>query len=199
MLPGSKSKNQNYGYSNPIYYKPLKTKTMKKITMIAVLCLFSLVSVYSQQNDQILIKKRNYMLNDKKLTNDELKTLLRSDPESGAMLKKAGINYTVGYILLTTGSLCALTGAVISFAESAKQASDVSNGKISSSSGSAGLAPILVGAGLVIAAVPFVVTGNKQLKKSINLYNAKRTSGYNTKVKLDFNLSTSGVGIACRF
>jgi hypothetical protein len=173
-----------------------------KSLAIAVFCFLCSFSSYSQSNNLIVKSKGGYMLNDKKLKGKDLKTLLKTYPESSAMLKKASTNYTIGYVFLIPGSLAVLTGAVMSFASTAKEASDVSNGNTSTSTsgGASGLGPILVGGGLVLISVPFILTGNSQMKKSIKLYNSKQTTGQNINgIKVNLRPEPTGISIVCQF
>lgn len=110
-----------------------------------MLFLFSAVAVLAQSNGQIVTKKGRYYVDDKQLSNKELKSLLKSNPESAVPLKKSKTILTVGYVLdgvTVVGLMVASVGAL----------------------------PAVLGG--VIIAVPFILVSNKQLKKSVETYNS---------------------------
>ena len=171
---------------------------MKRAILISLVCVIGVLTTFSQGKDQISLVKKRFYVNERQLSNTELKTMLKSTPESAAMLGKATTNQTIGTVLVGVGTVSCLVGATMTLLSSAKQASDVSSGKSSSSSGT-GLLPVVVGAGFVFAGLPFILTGSKQLTKSVNLYNAKHTSANSAKTRLDFSVAPTGLRMAIRF
>jgi hypothetical protein len=118
---------------------------MKKITLLMVLCLFTAFIVVAQSNEQIIVKKNRYYQNDKKLKNRELKTLLKSDPESAEMLKKSNSIFTIGIVT----EVVVAVGVVV--------ATGYTLGVL----------------GGVAVALPFTVVSQNKFNKAIEIYNSK--------------------------
>jgi uncharacterized membrane protein YkgB len=145
---------------------------MYKLILISLLCVFCTATVLSQTNDQIIIKKGRYYVNDKQIKNKELKSLLKSEPESAAAFKKAKTFSTIGYIVMvpTIIVLVPTTGAL----------------------------PAALGGMLV--ATPFILISNKHMKKSIVIYNSKHgATGFRNELKLDVVLNQNDVGVSYNF
>lgn len=158
-------------------------------------------AVASQTNEQIELKKKRYYQNDKKLTNKDLKSILLSDPESAVEYKLAKKNSTIAAIPAGIGTVLCLYGTAVSLKQSADESNAISDGDLYyESDQSKFVSPILIGAGLVVVAIPFMISSNSHLKKSVTIYNSKRTStGYRDEMKLEFGLTQNGVGVVYRF
>jgi len=104
-------------------------------------------AVVSNDGKQILVKKGRYYVDEKPLKGKELKSLLKSDPESAAAFKKSKTTAGVGYVLeaVTIIVLMPTVGAL----------------------------PGLLG-GLLVA-TPFIIISSKQQKKAIEIYNSKHS------------------------
>jgi hypothetical protein len=174
---------------------------MKKIILISMLCLFGTLTVSSQTNEQIELKKKRYYLNDKKLNNKELKGILMSNPESAAEYKIAQKNSTIGTVPAIAGSALVLYGTVVMLKQSVDESNAISNGDIYyESDPSKYVTPILIGCALGLSAIPFALASNKHLKKSVSIYNSKKSAtGYRNEMKLNFGLTQNGVGVTCHF
>ena len=166
-----------------------------------VLLIIFVVNGNSQTNDKtITIQKKKYSQQGKVLTSGELKTLLSENPGSSAEYKKFKSNSNIGTPFLIAGSLAALGGAVLSFTSSAKQASDINNGKVSSSSTTGlSLALVIAGAGCVIVGAAFLLPANKHFKKAINAYNANVSGVTSKSVKLNLMVKSAGLGVRVAF
>lgn len=152
------------------------------------------------QNDaQIVLKKKSAYLNDKNLTRNELKDLLLSDPKSAIEYNKAKENATVGMVPMILGTGLALYGSIVSLSSSVSDANSISSGKIETTDPPKYMTPIIAGCGLVLIGIPFIIASNSHIKKSINLYNSKQTTGYNSNQKLELGLTQNGVGLVYRF
>ena len=103
------------------------------------------------------------------------------------MLKKAQTNSTIGVIPMTAGVVIILGAEIYNLSQTA-------SGKTVNV-----LGPVIIGAGLVIVGVPFVLVGSSQMKKSIQLYNSKHTTGYNDNLKLELGITQNGIGLTCKF
>jgi len=152
------------------------------------------------QNDaQIVLKKKSAYLNDKKLTRNELKDLLLSDPKSAIEYNKAKENATIGMVPIILGTGLALYGSIVSLSSSVSDANSISNGKIETTDPSKYTTPIIAGCGLVLIGIPFIIASNNHIKKSINLYNSKQTTGYNGNQMLELGLTQNGIGLVYKF
>ena len=174
---------------------------IKVIFLTIIFAFVSSFSGFSQTGNQIELKKKRYYQNDKKLKSKELKSILLSDPESAVEYKIAKKNSTIAAVPAGIGSLLCFYGVGVMLKQSADESNAISNGDIYyQSDQSKFVTPVLVGTGLIIVAVPFMISSNKHLKKSVSIYNSKKTStGYRDEMKLNFGLTKNGVGITCSF
>jgi hypothetical protein len=167
---------------------------MKKVILISMLCLFGTLAVSAQTNEQIVIKKKRYYLNDKKLNNKELKSILLSEPESAIEYKLAKKNSTIAMVPALAGTGLVIYGTIVMLG----QADDEANGETVDQS--KWVTPTLIGAGLVVVSFPFIISSNSHLKKSVTIYNSRKpATGYRDVMKLDLGLTQNGVGITCSF
>lgn len=149
----------------------------------------------SNNNDPIVLKKKRYYLNDKQLSNKELKTLLNSQQESAYEYKKASTNMAVGTVMIGAGSVVLIISALNPPSEDEGPLPGVSRQEMNKH-----LTPVYIGAGIVLLGIPFILSGSKHFKKSINIYNSKQTAaGYRNELKLDIGLTRNGVGVTCYF
>jgi hypothetical protein len=109
----------------------------------------------SMNKSQILVKKGRYYVDDKPIKGKELKTLLKSDPESAVYYKKSKTFATVGYVLEVPAVLLIYSVA--------------------------GVIPGILGG--VLVATPFLIVSNKHMKKSIEIYNSKHSSNTTPELK----------------
>lgn len=169
---------------------------MKKLILFSVIFAFVCsFSGFSQTGTQIELKKKRYYQNDKKLTNKELKSILMSNPESAAEYQIAKKNSTIGAVPMVAGAALCLYGSFAMLKSSVDEANAIENGESYEETGY--VAPTLIGAGLVLVGVPFILSSGKHLKKSITIYNSKQSLGYYPQ--LEFGLTQNGVGITYRF
>ena len=169
---------------------------MKKLILVSLICAFSTVVVLSQTTDQLVKEKRQYSLNNKKLNNKELKAILKSDQESAIVYKKAQTATTIGSVFAGVGTVVILIAALNPPAEKEGPLP----GLVSDEEMNKHLVPVFIGAGIVLAGIPFLISGNMQLKKSITIYNSKHTvTGFRNELKLDIGISQNGVGLVYRF
>ncbi|GAB1451545.1 hypothetical protein MASR2M47_16010 [Draconibacterium sp.] len=172
---------------------------MKKLILFSVILAFICsFSGLSQTNNQIVLNKKRYYQGDKKLTNKELQRILMSNPESAAEYKIAKKNGTIGTIPMVAGTALCLYGAFAMLKSSIDETNALNNGEYYEES-TAYVAPILIGAGLVVVGIPFALSSIKHTKKSISIYNTNQTTGYREIQKLEFGLTQNGVGITYRF
>ena len=114
------------------------------------------------------------------------------------MAKKNG---TIAAVPAGIGAALCLYGTVVALKQSADESDAIANGDLYyESDQSKFVTPILVGAGLIVVAMPFMISSNKHLKKSVTIYNSKKTStGYRDEMKLDFGFTQNGIGVTYHF
>ena len=180
------------------------TKIEEKKVVVEVPVEKSIVAAptaFTQNNDPIVLKKKRYYLNNKQLNNKELKGLLLSKQESAYEYKKASTNIAIGTAIIGAGTALCLYGTAVSLKQSVNESNAISDGNLYyQSDQSKFVTPILIGAGLVLVGIPFVLSSNQHLKKSITIYNSKQTAtGYRNELKLDIRLTQNGIGVTYHF
>jgi hypothetical protein len=171
---------------------------MKKLFVLTIIFAFvSSFSGFSQTGNQIELKKKRYYQNDKKLTSKDIKSILLSDPESAVEYQLAKKNSTIAAVPMLAGAGLCLYGSFASLKSSIDQTNAINNGEYYEEKSYLG--PVLLGAGLVVVGLPFALSSNKHLKKSIDIYNKNQTTGYSDIQKLEFGLTQNGVGVVYRF
>lgn len=179
--------------------KQQKLIAPKKLIVVLFACFLSATSVFAHSTNQIVFNKKSAFFNDKKLSKQELADILMSEPASAAEYQKAKSNSTIAAVPLILGTGLCLVGAVISLTSSVDDANSISKGSLETTDPAKYMTPILAGAGLVLIGIPFALSSNKHMKKSVMLYNSSRTTGFIDKVQLDFGFTQNGVGVVCRF
>lgn len=172
---------------------------MKTLFLILFTSLLCANLSFSQNSNEIVLLKKRYYQNEKKLTNNDLKSILLSNSESAAEYKIAKKNSTIAAVPMVAGTALCLLGSFSMLKSSIDETNAINNGDIYYEASTAYVAPVLLGAGLVLAGVPFALASNKHLKKSISIYNSNQATGYRDIQKLEFGLTQNGVGITYRF
>jgi len=173
---------------------------MKYFIILLVTFLWCICSVIGQENIPITIKKKSFYQGDKKLTSKELKAVLMNTPESATEYKIANSKATIGLIPMVAGTGLCLYGAAVGLKQSIDENKAISDGNLYyKSDQSKYVTPVLVGACLVMAGIPFILSSQKHILKSIELYNAntKAKTGYNPR--LEFGITQDGIGMVYRF
>ena len=162
---------------------------------------FFLISAYSQEVDSTItiIKKKQYYQNDQKLTNVELQTILTNNPASASEYKKSTRKSYIGLGLGLVGTSIVAVAAFIDLSSSIKQSNDLNNGNYSGDYKDVGLGVYLGGLACVVVALPIVLSGRKNLHKSVGQYNSSFNKVGIRPVKLDLVVNSNGLGIRMRF
>jgi hypothetical protein len=168
---------------------------MKKLILVLLLCVFSTSAVLSQTSEQLVKVKKKYFQNDKQLNSKEVKTILKSDPESAVAYKKS-----MTYTIVGGAFIGAATVLIIYSALNPPEEDENLPGIISDEEMSKWMGPVYISIGCIAASVPFLIIGNKQFKKSITIYNSKHAAtGYRNELKLDIGLTQNGFGMFYKF
>jgi hypothetical protein len=169
---------------------------MKKLILISILCAFSTLALLSQTSDQLVRIKRYYYMNDKKLNGKEIQTILKSEPESAVLLKKSKTNSTIGFVSISAATVFIIYAALNPPAEEEGGLP----GMISDEEMKKWMVPVYCSLGCLAVGIPFLLSGNKQFKKSVVIYNSKHTAtGFRNEMKMDIGITPYGVGIYCKF
>lgn len=167
---------------------------MKKLILVIMLGLFCSTAVFSQGKDQISLVKKKYYLNDKKLSGKELHSILKNETASAPTYKKFSQNMLIGTALVGVGTVTLLVAALNPPAEEEGPLP----GLVSDEEMNKHLVPVLIGGGVALVGIPFLLTGSKQLKKSVTLYNSKNTVG-SISPKLNLVFASDKVSLCYRF
>jgi hypothetical protein len=166
---------------------------MKKLTLISIIFVFCTISVLSQTDGQITIKKGYYYLNDKKIHKKELKTILLSDPESALEYNKSKKYITISLLTMSSGLVLMVYGEIVM--DNAKY-NEANYGETTNSSKY--LVPILAGVGLSLTGIIYYYSSRSH-SNAIPIYNSKHKIGYKSDQRLDIGITQNGIGIVYRF
>jgi hypothetical protein len=172
---------------------------MKKIILLSIIWLVCVQAIFSQTNGPISIVKKKVYQNDTLLTRAELYSILKSEPASKETAEKAESSATTGTVLAGIGSGAALIYGVLIFSSSVKDANNVSNGNLNTTDPSKYSSLFYIAVGTVALSIPFLITSNKQLKKSVSLYNSKNATGFRQEQNINFRLSPAGFRLTYNF
>jgi hypothetical protein len=170
---------------------------MKRIFLFSLILLLTCFVGLAQENSSIVLKKKAYYQNDKKLTSNDLKSILLSKPESAAEYKIAKNKSTIAMVPMTVGTVCVLYGTAVMLKQSADEANGISHGEVVTSDQSKFVVPCLLGACLVLSGIPFVIQSQKHLKKAIENYNLHSKTGY--RPVMNFSIRGNGVALTYKF
>jgi hypothetical protein len=172
---------------------------MKKILALSLILFVSFQVALSQSNGQIRIAKKKIYQNDTLLTRAELYSILKSEPASKETAEQAEASATAGSIFAGVGSAAALIYGVLILSSSAKDANNVSNGNLNATDPSKYNSLFYVAIGAAAVSLPFIISSNKQLKKSVSLYNSKNATGFRQEQNINFRLSPAGFRLTYNF
>lgn len=146
--------------------------------------------LYSQDEPSvILVRKGNKVFKEtgERVSARELKSILNSYPASASHLSKANTNYTVGSVLMGGAVVCMAINLVLEI----DRTSQANQGKIKSSDPTF----LLVGSGLMLASLPFIISGSSQSKKAVDRYilDQKKQSLNNQGFYLQFKGNEIGI------
>lgn len=82
---------------------------------------------------------------------------------------------------------------------SLKDINNISHGSRETTDPSKYLVPSLVAAGCEAVGIILLITAGNQHKKSINIYNSKHTTGFNSNKKIELGLTQNGIGLRYTF
>jgi hypothetical protein len=170
-----------------------------KLIIFGITLFFSCLNIsYSQLNiDSFSCTSgvfHTFYLNGKEIKKSEAINKLRSQPESSIYLNKYKTQSNYGGVLLTIGGIC--IGTI--FTELIKSKSnDNYSSQIPPNSG---LFILSLGVSSTIASVYLLNAQNKNLKKSIEIYNkTNQELGNKQSVTMNYGLLGNGIGVQLNF
>lgn len=153
---------------------------------IGLFCLFSLTpESLSAQLDTIKVVKHagtKYWYQGDYLQRPQLRGLLRQDPEAFSQFKKGDIFYVVEVILLSAGG----------FAWGYSIGGLLGGGEFDATAA-------YIGSGLLVAALPFSLLRKPHTRKAVLLFNKNRNRNSAYVPKVQFGLTSAGVGVRLSF
>jgi hypothetical protein len=153
---------------------------MKKISVF--LFLFALSFCYSQE---IIIKDNAFYQNNILVRNSQMKTVLASNIPAQHLYKSARKRQSIGGLLIGFGAVSCASDLVKGLVSDEKYPSVMT----------------YVGAGSIIASIPFLTGNKKRIHDAISMYNEglKNTGNSNIEYEVSFLANTNGYGFQVRF
>lgn len=142
------------------------------------------ISLAQNINDSIVVSGNNkvFTQNGKILNFNEIKSIVSINDEASKYISKASGNATISYIFAYAGGFC--IGWPIGTL--------IGGGKPNW-----GLAAI--GGGCILIALPIATAADKNVIKAVNIYNSNLNTQSTGNIKLNFGLTSSGVGLTLKF
>ena len=171
---------------------------MIRSVIIAVICTISCMSAAAQQPGPITTEKKGlaiqYFQNGQRLDRKEIRTVLSGYTGSADELKKSSRNSGIGLGLLGGGCLVIGASSLIS---TLNDLETLNSGSLDVSGANTG--PFLIGCGMALAGIPFLLKGNAQFVRSINLYNSHSSAGIASGPSLTIAITPGTAGIKIIF
>lgn len=153
--------------------------------------------IFAQHDGSLIINRRFVYSNGKKLDKKEIKAILMSNQQSTAEYAKSHTNASIGSVALIAGSGFALYLGSISLGSSLNDVKNLNEGNMETSDGSNLIFPAVATLGFISIGAFLMLSSNKHLRKSIDIYNSGLLS---TNIdQLEFGVTESGVGVVLKF
>lgn len=157
-----------------------------RILIIVLLLTWGCTQLQAQGSGTIEIKKNfwgtTYRQNNQKLTPAELMETLKTNPAAYTEMKKARTNQTFSFIFSGVGGF--MVGWPIGTAAGGGDPNWTLAG---------------IGAGLIVAAIPFEIAFSKRARNSINTYNSGLGKSSWRKPQLNIGFTQHGMGMRLSF
>ncbi len=154
--------------------------------VLTLLLTLSLTALLAQQTGTIEMRKTfwgiNYRQNGQKLTGTELMEKLKTNPAAYTEMKKARTNQAFSSLFSGVGGF--MVGWPLGTAAGGGDANWTLAG---------------IGAGLIVAAIPFEIAFNKRARNAINTYNSALSKSSWRKPQLNLGFTRHGMGIKLSF
>lgn len=171
---------------------------MKKVIILTMLCVIPSLTTLAQTFYPISVEKKgfakHYIQNGERLDGKEIRSVLSGYSGSAGEFKKSSRNSGIGVGLLAGGCLVIGASSLIS---TLKDVETLNSGSLDVSGANTG--PFLVGCGMALAGIPFLLKGNAQFVRSVNLYNAQSSAGAVSGPSMTIAFSPAGAAIKIVF
>ncbi|HOO67323.1 MAG: hypothetical protein H6545_00135 [Bacteroidales bacterium] len=166
--------------------------------IIAVICIISCMAAAAQQVSPITIEKKGlgkqYLQNGQRLDRKEINKVLTGYEGSADEFRKSSRNSGIGVGLVAGGCLVIGASSLIS---SLKDVETLNSGSLDVSGANTG--SFLVGCGMALAGIPFMLKGNSQFVRSVNIYNAQPGIERSPVASITVAISPAGAGMRVFF
>ncbi|NLE34813.1 MAG: hypothetical protein GX622_06905 [Bacteroidales bacterium] len=171
---------------------------MKRSIIVAVICIISCMPVFGQQASPITIEKkgltRHYLQNGQRLDRKEISEVLTGYEGSADEFRKSSRNSGIGVGLVAGGCLVIGASSLIS---TLKDVETLNSGSLDVSGANTG--PFLIGCGMALAGIPFMLKGNSQFVRSVNIYNSQPGIERTPVASVTIAISPAGAGVRVVF
>lgn len=171
---------------------------MKIVMIIILMGMISSLPVTAQNVSPITVEKKglakHYIQNGERLDHKEIRSVLAGYPGSEDEFKKSSRNSGIGLGLLAGG--CLVIGAN-SFIGTMKDLEALNGGSMDVSGSNTGI--FLIGCGMVVAGIPFLLRGNSQFVRSVNKYNTQSAHGQSPGTNLMIAVTPVSAGLKISF
>lgn len=171
---------------------------MKKTFLGSLLFMLIIIPGISQEFSPIKVEKKGlstrFYQDEQRLTKKQLSTILSDYSGSAHEFKLARTYGSIGSLMIGTGAL--IIGAS-SFISSMRDLEAVNSGSMDLSNND--ILPFLIGCGVGLGGIPFVLISNSHFVKSMNLYNSQGKTGRISDMKFDFGLFAGGGKLTITF
>jgi hypothetical protein len=176
---------------------------MKSFIITALLINIICLNLVAQITDSIIVGKigvsKTYRQNGQFLTHDQLSVVLKSKPESAIEYNKSESNGTIGAAfiapVLLAGALDRICSWILVPALTDFSENDNNVSKYHHIENIAAISAI----GLLAIGIPFIISSNSHLKKSIIRYNGIDKTARMNNISINIGFIGEGVGVRLRF
>jgi hypothetical protein len=152
----------------------------------------------AQQVSPITIEKKgivkHYLQNGQRLNRKEISKVLSGYEGSADEFRKSSRNSGIGVGLVAGGCLVIGASSLIS---ALKDVETLNSGSLDVSGANTG--PFLAGCGMALAGIPFMLRGNSQFIRSVNIYNSQPGIERGPVASISVAISPAGAGVRVVF
>jgi hypothetical protein len=180
-----------------VFVNPFKSNIMKRLFLGIIMALIFIDANSQAVDSPLTIQKKKVYQNGNKLKPAEFKAILENNTSSVAEYKLFNKNRTASAVFMCVGLATVAAGTAVMLSSTMKQANDLDNGEYNEYSSGLGL----IGMGLLIeiAGIPFSISANKHLKKSVDMYNSSINVTGSNQIEFKLIVYSNGLGVRMRF
>lgn len=174
---------------------------MKRKVLLGMFIILISLGISAQTGGPVTIekkgKKKSFVQDGKTLDAKQLGAVLISDQASAKHYKTARATGYVAIVAIGCGTVSAGFGLY----NSIKAAQATNDGDLAASTdySNKSSADLLLTAGCFAVSLPFLIVSNKQMSKSISLFNSSRKTGSINRIDLNIGIALNGATVRLRF